>query len=264
MIEEGMTFSWLKQRACDDLHSSNEQKDCLMPHFLNGPEIHTEKAVIFSRENTEALQDGVANDIIRQSKWSLWNSGWRYHLVNKMENGFLTKIPEIVEYSKTCGYAEQLLEHLSNAIKGLKNPTQFSYPLNFGEVLNSIPDGKQYLQGLGRILNLSNADGWNMFQTTLCHNIEFSGASATEFKQLEFRVDGKNGTTTYLLVATNVDKSYKVTVCYAYHHIDQHILDHGGFTMQTADITLDWMRVKSCKSLATMLPSNLVPQLIYE
>ena len=105
-----------------------------MPHFLDGPGIHTEKAIIFSRENTKALQDRVANDIIRQSKWSLWNSGQRYHLVNKMENGCLTKIPEIVEYSKTCGYAEQFLKHLSNAIKGLKNPTQFSYPLNFGEV----------------------------------------------------------------------------------------------------------------------------------
>ncbi|CAF2576977.1 unnamed protein product [Rotaria sp. Silwood2] len=130
--------------------------------------------------------------------------------------------------------------------------------------LNNKADGKQYLQGLGRILNLSGADGWNTFQETLCFNIEFSGAGATEFKQLEFRVGGRNGTATYLLVATNVDNSCKVTVCYAYHHINQHIRDHGGFTMQTADITLDWMRAKSCQSLATLLPPNLAPQLIYE
>ncbi|CAF1236685.1 unnamed protein product [Rotaria sordida] len=191
MIEEGMAFSWLKQRACDDLRLSDEQRNCLMPRFSESSGIYTEKAVTFSCENTKTLQDGVANDIIRQN-------------------------------------------------------------------------GKRYLQGLGRILNLSNADGWGMFQATLCYNIEFTGASATEFKQLEFRVGGKNGTATYLLVATNVDNNQKVTVCYAYHHIDQYILDYGGFTLQTADITLDWMRAKSCESLATMLPSNLAPQLIYE
>ncbi|CAF3629231.1 unnamed protein product [Rotaria sp. Silwood1] len=134
MIEEGMASSWLKQRACDDLRLSNEQRGYIMPQRLNGPRIHTAKAVTFSRDNTKVLRDGEATDIIRQSKWNSWNSGWRYHSVNRTESGFLTKIPEILEYSKTCGYGERFLEHLSNEIKCLKNPTQFSYPLNFGEV----------------------------------------------------------------------------------------------------------------------------------
>ncbi|CAF1027924.1 unnamed protein product [Rotaria sp. Silwood1] len=132
------------------------------------------------------------------------------------------------------------------------------------KVLDSKKDGKQYLNGLGNILNLSGADGWDMFQRTLCFNIEFSGASATEFKQLEFKVGGKHGIATYLLVATNVDYTDKVTVCYAYHHINQRILDYGRFTLETADMTLDWMRAKSCQSLAAMLPPNMAPQLIYE
>ncbi|CAF3735257.1 unnamed protein product [Rotaria sp. Silwood1] len=228
IIEEGTAFAWLKQRAYDELRLSNEQRGQLTSRFLDGSGLHIAKAVTFSRDYTKTLQDGEATNIIRQSKWNSWNNGWRYHSVNRAENGFLIKIPEILQYSRT------------------------------------IRDGKQYLQGLGRALNLTSADGWDMFQQTLCFNIEFSGISATEFKQLEFKVGGKNGTATYLLVATNVDYSYKVTVCYAYHHIDQHILDHEGFTMQTADMTLDWMRAKSCQSLATMLPPSLAPQLIYE
>ncbi|CAF4792178.1 unnamed protein product [Rotaria sp. Silwood1] len=283
IIEEGTAFAWLKQRAYDELRLSNEQRGQLTSRFLDGSGLHIAKAVTFSRDYTKTLQDGEATNIIRQSKWNSWNNGWRYHSVNRAENGFLIKIPEILQYSRTCGYGEWFLEHLSNKIKCLKNPTQFTYLINFGEVpctftivvmvneirvkrayIDAIRDGKQYLQGLGRALNLTSADGWDMFQQTLCFNIEFSGISATEFKQLEFKVGGKNGTATYLLVATNVDYSYKVTVCYAYHHIDQHILDHEGFTMQTADMTLDWMRAKSCQSLATMLPPSLAPQLIYE
>ncbi|CAF1535291.1 unnamed protein product [Rotaria magnacalcarata] len=141
-----------------------------------------------------------------------------------------------------------------------KNHTSF----NSIKLLNNIADGKRYLQGLGYILNLNNADGWNTFERTLCLNIELSGPSATEFKQLEFKIGGKNGTATYLLVATNVDCCNKVTVCYAFHHINEHILDHGGFTLRTADVTLDWMRAKSCESLAAMLPRDVAPRLIYE
>ncbi|CAF4099020.1 unnamed protein product [Rotaria sp. Silwood1] len=156
-------------------------------------------------------------------------------------------------------YVDACERHLSQ--KGLlKDHTSF----NSSRVLNSISDGKAYLNGLGKILNLSSADGWNMFQRSLCFNIEFSGASATEYKQLEFKVGGKYGTAIYLLVATHVDYRHNVTVCYVYHHINQHILDDRMFTMYTADMTLDWLRAKSCQSLANMLPSNLAPQLIYE
>ncbi|CAF3621536.1 unnamed protein product [Rotaria socialis] len=141
-----------------------------------------------------------------------------------------------------------------------KNHTSY----NSSKVLNNIADGRRYLQGLGYILNLNNADGWNTFERTLCFNIELSGPSATEFKQLEFKLHGKNGTSTYLLVATNVDYCNKVTVCYAYHHIDEHIQDNAVFTMHAADMTLHWLRAKSCESLAAILPRNVAPRLIYE
>ena len=136
--------------------------------------------------------------------------------------------------------------------------------LNNSIVLNTISDGKRYIQGLGCILKISGLDGGREFIETLCFNIEFDGAAATEFKQIEFKAGSKDGTSTYILVATNVDQNSKVTVCYSYHHIDEHILENRVFTMQAADITIDWLRAKSCESLKAMLPPNAAPQLIYE
>ncbi|CAM4822899.1 unnamed protein product [Rotaria magnacalcarata] len=134
IIEESMASSWLKQRACDDLCLSSEQRGYLMSCFMDGSGTHVGKAVIFSWENGKILQDEEANNIIRESKWNSWNSGWRYYSVNRTESGFLSKIPEIFAYSKSYSNGESFLEHLSNDIKSLKNPTEFSYPLNFGEI----------------------------------------------------------------------------------------------------------------------------------
>ncbi|CAF3851761.1 unnamed protein product, partial [Rotaria sp. Silwood1] len=66
MVQEGTAFSWLKQRACDDLHLSDEQRGFFMPRFLDVPGIHAAKTEIFSGENIRALRDGEASDIIRQ------------------------------------------------------------------------------------------------------------------------------------------------------------------------------------------------------
>jgi hypothetical protein len=136
--------------------------------------------------------------------------------------------------------------------------------VNSSKVLKTIDDGKRYITGLGRILKINNADGGKEFIDTLCFNIEFDGAAATEFKQVEFKLGSKNGTATYILVATNVDQNSKVTVCYAYHHIDEHILENKVFTIKAADITIDWLRAKSCESLQALLPPHAAPKLIYE
>ncbi|CAF4881976.1 unnamed protein product, partial [Rotaria socialis] len=46
-------------------------------------------------------------------------------------------------------------------------------------------------------------EGVDEFIETLCLNIQFGGAGASEFKQIEFKAFGKEGTATYLLVSTN-------------------------------------------------------------
>ncbi|CAF1482165.1 unnamed protein product [Adineta steineri] len=136
--------------------------------------------------------------------------------------------------------------------------------VNSSKVLNTIADGKRYIQGLKRILKIDGVEGINEFIDTLCFNIEFDGASATEFKQIEFKAFGKKGTATYLLVATNVSMDLKVTVCYSYHNINETIIENRVYTMQATDLFLDWLRAKSCASLQAMLPPNVAPRLIYE
>ncbi|CAF1615066.1 unnamed protein product [Didymodactylos carnosus] len=136
--------------------------------------------------------------------------------------------------------------------------------VNNSKVLNNVNDGQRYLNGLGRILKIDKVDGGQEFIQTLCLNIEFDGTGATEFKQMEFRVGTKHGTATYLLVATNVDQNMKVTVCYSYHYIDEHLLSNKIFTLQATDMTLDWLRAKACESLKAMLPEHAAPKLIYE
>ncbi|CAF3637377.1 unnamed protein product [Rotaria socialis] len=109
-------------------------------------------------------------------------------------------------------------------------------------------------------------EGVDEFIETLCLNIQFGGAGASEFKQIEFKAFGKEGTATYLLVSTNTASDGKVTVCYSYHFLKEMILEeeHRVYTQYAADIFLDWLRAKSCESLQAMLPKNVAPELIYE
>jgi hypothetical protein len=136
--------------------------------------------------------------------------------------------------------------------------------VNNSKVLNTVCDGQRYINGLGRVLKIVNVKGGKEFIETLCFNLEFAGAAVTEFKEVEFKAGSKNGTATYILAATNVDENSKVTVCYSYHYIDEEILENKVFTMQAADITVDWFRAKSCESLKAMLPPHAAPRLIYE
>lgn len=136
--------------------------------------------------------------------------------------------------------------------------------VNSSKVLNTIADGDRYLKGLKQILKLGNIAGIDEFIDTLRFNIQFDGASATEFKQIEFKAFGKTGSATYLLVATNVNMDRKVTVCYSYHTINETVLENSVYTTVASDIFLDWLRAKSCESLQAMLPANVAPRLIYE
>ncbi|CAF1977425.1 unnamed protein product [Rotaria magnacalcarata] len=136
--------------------------------------------------------------------------------------------------------------------------------VNSSKVLNTVYDGSRYIKGLKRILKIGDLAGIDEFIETLCFNIEFEGASATELKQMEFKAFGKTGSATYLLVATNVATDKKVTVCYAYHTIAETITENRVYTTAASDIFLDWLRAKSCESLQAMLPSSIAPQLIYE
>lgn len=136
--------------------------------------------------------------------------------------------------------------------------------INSSKVLNTISDGKRYIEGLKRILKLGDLVGIDEFIATLCFNIEFDGASATEFKQMEFKAFGKTGSATYLLVATNVTVDKKVTVCYAYHTITETVLENAVYTTQATDMFLDWLRAKSCESLQAILPPQVAPKLTYE
>lgn len=134
IMEESMALPWLRQRSCDDLNLSNKEREHLMSCFLIGSGTYTGKAVIFSWGNVKVLQDAEANNIIKESKCNSWKSGWRYYSANTTESGFLNRIPEIVAYSKSCSNGPLFLENLSNEIKTLKNPTEFLYPLKFGEL----------------------------------------------------------------------------------------------------------------------------------
>lgn len=136
--------------------------------------------------------------------------------------------------------------------------------VNSSKVLNTISDGERYIRGLQRILKLGEVAGIGEFIETLCFNIQFDGAAATEFKQVEFKAFGKTGSATYLLVATNVTADQKVTVCYSYHTITETVLANKVYTTAASDIFLDWLRAKSCESLQAMLPPNVAPRLIYE
>ncbi len=136
--------------------------------------------------------------------------------------------------------------------------------VNSSKVLNTISDGERYIKGLKRVLKLNELSGIDEFIDTLCFNIQFDGASATELKQVEFKAFGKAGSATYLLVATNVSTDQKVTVCYAYHTITETITENRVYTTAASDIFLDWLRAKSCESLQAMLPPSIAPQLIYE
>ncbi|CAM4842216.1 unnamed protein product [Rotaria magnacalcarata] len=118
--------------------------------------------------------------------------------------------------------------------------------VNSSKILNTISDGERYIKD------------------TLCFNIQFDGASATEFKQIEFKAFGKTGSATYILVATNVNTDQRVTVCYSYHAITETILENRVYSTAASDIFLDWLRAKSCESLQAMLPRDVAPQLIYE
>jgi hypothetical protein len=136
--------------------------------------------------------------------------------------------------------------------------------VNSSKVLNTISDGDRYIKGLKRVLKLNDVAGIDEFIDTLCFNIQFDGAAATEFKQIEFKAFGRTGSATYLLVATNVTADQKVTVCYSYQTITEMILENRVYTPAASDIFLDWLRAKSCQDLQAMLPSNVAPRLIYE
>ncbi|CAF1590979.1 unnamed protein product [Rotaria magnacalcarata] len=136
--------------------------------------------------------------------------------------------------------------------------------VNSSKILNTISDGERYIKGLKRVLKLNDIAGIDEFIDTLCFNIQFDGASATEFKQIEFKAFGKTGSATYILVATNVNTDQRVTVCYSYHAITETILENRVYSTAASDIFLDWLRAKSCESLQAMLPRDVAPQLIYE
>lgn len=156
-------------------------------------------------------------------------------------------------------YVDEVERHwATRALK--KNHTS----VNSSKILNNVSDGKRYINALTRVLKIGDLTGIDEFIETLCLNIEYDGASATEFKQVEFKAFGKSGSAVYLLVATNVSRDQKVTVCYAYHTIAETILENRVYTTEASDIILDWLRAKSCESLQKMLPSNIAPRLIYE
>lgn len=156
-------------------------------------------------------------------------------------------------------YVEAVDKHWTQRLLD-KNHTS----VNSSKVLNSVSDAQRYIKGLPRILKMTDLAGIDEFIETLCFNIEFDGASATEFKQVEFKEFGINGPATYVLVATNVNPNGKVTVCYAHHTINERIMENAVYTNTASDMFLDWLRARSCESLQTMLPPNVAPKLIYE
>ncbi|CAF1254497.1 unnamed protein product [Adineta steineri] len=163
------------------------------------------------------------------------------------------------EFRVKRAYVNEVERHWAQTTL-IKNHTS----VNSSKVLNTIADGKRYIQGLKYVLDINGIEGIDHFLRTLCFNLDFDGASATEFKQIEFKAFGKTGTVTYLLVAMNINMDKKVTLCYSYHTINETIIENRVFTTAASDIFLDWLRAKSCASLQAMLPPGVAPQLIYE
>lgn len=123
---------------------------------------------------------------------------------------------------------------------------------------------REYIWQIGNILQLNNSNDWDRFVNTLYVHMSTYGGNITEFKHLEYRVGSKNGTAKYALVATKVNQQHQVVVCYACHHIDERILENQSFNKNTADMTLDWLRAQSCRTLEAFMSPNEAPALIFE
>ncbi|CAF4748822.1 unnamed protein product [Rotaria socialis] len=255
--DERSALQWLKERAYEEIHQRLPEVDNNMP--IDDCMVERKPNRIDFQDNRLQQEDVTIIMGVIKSSPTLANERYCVLQKNMTKNGLtLYDIRDIAEFCKHTNDTEGALEQIRQHIMATKVPVEiiawifYQGGASYSLTIVAIPQDD--------LIHVCS-NGIHVRLTPMRN-----GAGASEFKQIEFKAFGTEGTATYLLAATNTAANGKVTVCYSYHFLKEMILEeeHRVYTQYAADIFLDWLRAKSCESLQAMLPKNVAPQLIYE